>query len=543
VSRHAGTRRVLGGLVAALLAAIAVVLAVMPIASATNELVASIPGNNYTVDQMPVAAQLTFASPVSEATNVNVTAAGNPLPVTSVAGAPNTVTVDMTGVPAAETVKLAWRVVDQATHVNTGVLSFHVLDHATGGAAATPAAAPAALPGLVSTIPADGYTVSALPALAKFNFAKPTKAAGVTVNAAGKSLPVKDVAGTPNTVTVDLTGVVPTETVKLVYRTKDVAGQVTSGVLSFHVLDHADAAATGGVTPAGKVDDLHGWSVISHVSGYLAMAVLLGGLFFVSLLWPAGAQERRTRLLLGGATFIGGGSAIASIYIATQQVSPLSFRDAIDQDFGRISVSVALMWLLASLLLVAMFQFPETVRKAPWRFSAVVVAVGLIRTIGMSAHGAQGTHPTIGLIVDFLHLSAVSAWVGGLAVMSVGLLPRRQLGEIATVVPRFSKVAATSVALVIASGVLLAWQVVGSFHGLWSTHYGHVLLVKVALVGFVLMAALASKRWVEKTLAHAVSTDRTGAIGSFVASVSAETVLVIAVLGAASLLVTSSPGL
>ena len=49
-----------------------------------------------------------------------------------------------------------------------------------------------------------------------------------------------------------------------------------------------------------------------------------------------------------------------------------------------------------------------------------------------------------------------------------------------------------------------------------------------------------SKSWVGRHLTG--SSHRDTAVGSFVASVATETVLVIAVLGAASVLVTSSPG-
>jgi copper transport protein len=57
-----------------------------------------------------------------------------------------------------------------------------------------------------------------------------------------------------------------------------------------------------------------------------------------------------------------------------------------------------------------------------------------------------------------------------------------------------------------------------------------------------MLAALKSKRWVEKSLAGAIATRRRTAVRSLVASVAAETALVVTVLGAASVLATSSPG-
>jgi putative copper export protein len=281
-------------------------------------------------------------------------------------------------------------------------------------------------------------------------------------------------------------------------------------------------------------------SVATHVVGYLALAVLVGGLFFISVLWPAGAGDRRTRRVLVVATLTGGAAATAAVYVAVRQVAPLPFRDAIAEHFGRVSLSLALMWLLAVVVVVAVLQSPEAVRRPAWRIGALAVAVGLIRTTGMSAHATQGADPVLGVLVDFLHLCAVSAWVGGLVVLLVGLLPRRDLSELELVVPRFSKVAATSVVVLISSGTVLAVRVIGSVAGLFDTHYGHLLLVKLVLVGVVLLVALVSKRWVEKSLGRAVSADR--GVAAFVASVSAETALVVAVLGVASVLVTANPG-
>jgi copper transport protein len=525
--------------VAALLMAAAVVLGSASFAAAHDELVSSIPANSFTVNKLPPSAKLTFAEE-THATDVIVKSFGRSLPVSDVPGDVHSVSVSLAGVPATETVALGWRAVDAHDgHVTSGTIAFHLLDHISGLPAA--AAPTPTLPiGLASTIPAQGYSVTQVPGVARFTFANPIRVADVTVKAAGRSLPVMAVPGVPTEVSVALAGVPATEAVQLSLRAVGSKGHIIADTLAFHVLDHIKAASE---SASSAPQHLHTLSVVAHLFGYLAMAVLIGGLFFISALWPAGARDPRTRVLLGTAAAVGVASAIASIYVTTRQVAPLTFRDAIAQHFGRVSIALTLMWMLTSIVIVAMLQQPDVVRRTAWRFSAIVVCGGLIRAVGMSAHGTQGTHATLGLLIDFLHLSAVSAWVGGLAVMSVGLLPRRRLDELEIVVPRFSKVAATSVVLVITSGVLLAWEVIGSLHGLWSTHYGHILIVKVGLVSGVVLAAMVSKRWVERTLASAVSAGSSSEIGSFVASVGAETALVIAVLGAASVLVTASPGL
>ena len=58
----------------------------------------------------------------------------------------------------------------------------------------------------------------------------------------------------------------------------------------------------------------------ARVVGYLAMAVLIGGLLFISLLWPAGAGERRTRFVLAAAVVAGVAASVAEIAITLWRV-------------------------------------------------------------------------------------------------------------------------------------------------------------------------------------------------------------------------------
>ena len=179
-------------------------------------------------------------------------------------------------------------------------------------------------------------------------------------------------------------------------------------------------------------------------------------------------------------------------------------------------------------------------RELPWRVAALIVGAGLICTTGMNAHATQGPEPTWGAAAEFLHLVGISAWVGGLTVMTVCLLPRRSIAELERIVPKFSTIALVSVLVIVSSGLILSWQIISSVDGFWHTHYARVLLIKLSLFATVMLAAMKSKSWVGRHLTG--SSHRDTAVGSFVASVATETVLVIAVLGAASVLVTSSPG-
>ncbi|MFJ7212952.1 copper resistance D family protein [Amycolatopsis sp. NPDC098790] len=112
-------------------------------------------------------------------------------------------------------------------------------------------------------------------------------------------------------------------------------------------------------------------------------------------------------------------------------------------------------------------------------------------------------------LLDHLHVSAVSTWVGGIASLVVLATARRRLtpraGETwARIWTRFSTVALCAVGCVLISGLYLAWSLVGSPGELLSTSFGRFLLVKVSLVAtmiavgglneFVLMPRIARAR-------------------------------------------------
>ena len=99
-----------------------------------------------------------------------------------------------------------------------------------------------------------------------------------------------------------------------------------------------------------------------------------------------------------------------------------------------------------------------------------------------------------------------------------------------------------SVLVIIGTGLILVVRIITSVDGFWATHYAQVLLLKLWLFALVLLAATRSKRWVDRTLARAVVSRRRSPVSSLATSVATETVLVVMVLGAASVLVTSSPG-
>jgi copper resistance protein D len=107
----------------------------------------------------------------------------------------------------------------------------------------------------------------------------------------------------------------------------------------------------------------------------------------------------------------------------------------------------------------------------------------------------------LGLLGDALHLCAEGAWIGGLLPLAIFLTHRREsfsLGERAPpVLRRFSRLSLNCVGVLIVSGISNYWLLVGSIHALFTTRYGSLLLVKLALFG-VLVGLGARNRFVIK---------------------------------------------
>jgi copper transport protein len=127
-----------------------------------------------------------------------------------------------------------------------------------------------------------------------------------------------------------------------------------------------------------------------------------------------------------------------------------------------------------------------------WRLVAVGVAAGLTMLLHVMIGHAAGPSPLRGvnLLVQWLHLLAVGAWIGGLVWLLAGLGGRERPEQLASAV-RFSKLAAPVLGLVAVTGLSRALHLAGGWQGLVDSPYGRFLDVKVALfAGLVLLGAL-----------------------------------------------------
>jgi copper transport protein len=119
-----------------------------------------------------------------------------------------------------------------------------------------------------------------------------------------------------------------------------------------------------------------------------------------------------------------------------------------------------------------------------------VLAVALAATPGYAGHAVTGRWVTLAVVADTLHVLAVSVWLGGLVLLVAVLLPGREVARLRDTLPRWSRLAAGCLAVIVATGTFQAWRQVGTLGALRSTDYGRLLIVKVMLfAGMVVLAS------------------------------------------------------
>ena len=266
-----------------------------------------------------------------------------------------------------------------------------------------------------------------------------------------------------------------------------------------------------------------------------AIALGFGALVFFALCWlPAlrataggGSDWRaaseafaaRLRLLLTAAAVAGVLSAAAGVVLqgATGDgssfwaaLSPDVVREVLATKFGTVWGLAVLAWaVVLGLALVEGRRLPvlrpasvgATGLAAPGlalRPGLVALAIPLGALCALPALGGHaGVQDPRWLVLpaNLLHVVAISAWVGGIAVLVLALRSAtRQLegGDrtrlLTATVGRFSAVAGPAFALILATGIAQSLASIDAVEQLWTTAYGRAVLIKLVL--FAVLVAI-----------------------------------------------------
>jgi putative copper resistance protein D len=127
---------------------------------------------------------------------------------------------------------------------------------------------------------------------------------------------------------------------------------------------------------------------------------------------------------------------------------------------------------------------------------ALAAGLGLAAAIAWTGHAGStpGELGNLHLAADALHLVAAAAWIGGLVPLVLLFCAARRHQDLAStargITSRFSTLGIVSAATLTVTGIVNAWILIGSFHALFVTGYGRLLVLK--LVAFVVMLMFAA---------------------------------------------------
>lgn len=143
---------------------------------------------------------------------------------------------------------------------------------------------------------------------------------------------------------------------------------------------------------------------------------------------------------------------------------------------------------------------PTAARNAPARIMLVLLAALALLGFSIGSHAGAAPGRVWAVLGDYVHLLAAAAWLGGLLLLPLPAWQLRQTDSAAFWLPvrRFSRLAAGSVFVLVATGLFNSLVQLPDLSSLFETAYGQVLLLKLGLIGLVLAVAFLNHRLVRR---------------------------------------------
>jgi copper transport protein len=313
-------------------------------------------------------------------------------------------------------------------------------------------------------------------------------------------------------------------------------GHVTSGVYTFGVRVAAPppTAAFGASGPT-RTEDIVRWAY------FVSLALLLGGLAFrlIVLRGPLPARLEQRSLLVSG---IG---AFATIHVGILAFI-LRAEDALQLPFGRLLYgdlapiangtrfgSAFIAMTLGYALVTAFLFLGWLTDRVAFFWAALVLGLAFASGLSLSGHSAVDAGASWkSQLADWVHLSAAMLWIGGLVQLGAVVWPLApQLRRRAFL--GFSRLATVLIGALLLAGIYLSVLRLPRVSDLWTTGYGHVLLVKLSLVALALSWGAAHRFLAAPRVSAGSGRLRRSLVG--------ESLVGMAVLLAAAVLVDSQP--
>ena len=238
--------------------------------------------------------------------------------------------------------------------------------------------------------------------------------------------------------------------------------------------------------------------------GYVGLLALVGSACFALFVLPRArarlpllpvAGERTARFATGAVLLL---LVAAALRLVAQSVATHGGAAFSPGNLGALVAGTGWgrAWLLQLAgIAVAGAGLALLARRARAGWAAVAGGAALAAlALALSGHAAAVPGPTAFAVAsDAIHLLAAGGWLGTLLVVTVAGIRLSLRGEAgqrgpaaAALVEAFSPLALGFAGVLVLTGVASAWMHVDSVAALWTTAYGRILLVKLALLSLVL---------------------------------------------------------
>ncbi len=263
-------------------------------------------------------------------------------------------------------------------------------------------------------------------------------------------------------------------------------GHLVSGVFTFGVGVPAppptEAVGAGGLTV---------WDDVAKWGAFAALSLLLGPLVVLLVVLrgqePGPRAQRAFYLAAAVGAFAALDVGIVAFVLRAENALQLSFVDLLYADLTPFSektrfglafmVSLVGFGAVAALVILAW-----TVGRRELLWPVLIGSVLLASGFSLSGHQATEPNSTWATqFADWLHLVAASVWVGGVLALAVIVWPLAP-GLRRTAFLGFSRIAVGLVAVLVLAGTYLSVVRLPEVSDLWSTSYGQLLLLKIAVV-------------------------------------------------------------
>jgi copper resistance protein D len=357
--------------------------------------------------------------------------------------------------------------------------------------------------------PRAGATVQTSPSRARLWFdgmLEPAFSTIMVMNALAQQVDNRDGGVNPADHTVLETSLppLPPGRYRIVWSVVDHDGHPTEGDLSFSIGPGSYDRPRATSAPATLLQLFTRWL------NFIGLSILIGTLAFHLLIVRSVALPRQgletverpfRRLALSSLVLVAL-TSVGDLVLRTQLMSGGHLTQISDTlpvvlwqtHFGAVwLVRIGLIGLLTLVWGLRRTTAPQSQQTMMLSLSATAL---IALTTSLSGHAAHWGDLTMPVLIDWIHLVAVSIWTGGL--FTLGFLFQRFVAPhsteevargLAAVGRPFSRMAAYCVFTLVVAGFFNAWLQVGSLQLLVTTSYGLTLLAKIFLVGLVLALA------------------------------------------------------